>query len=319
MVHQPVMAKKDRPQFTLKLLHPKYWLTGIGFSLWWLLIQILPFSAHMFLGKLLGLLLLKANISRCRIARRNIELCFPELNEQERQALLRKQMISVARGLFDTAISWFWPYWRLKRVIDVNGLEHLVKAQENNQGILFIGMHFTSLEISGAGVNRSLPEMPFNGVYRPHDNALFDYIQRNGRERHCMDLKVVPKADVRGMIKALRQGRVMAYLPDQDYGRKHSIFVPFFGIEAATVTAASQLVKMGRAKILAYRAVRKPDASGYIVDVFPEIEGYGQGDEVDDAKILNDFIEARVREYPDQYFWVHRRFKTRPEGEKGVY
>ena len=306
-----------RPHFSIALLHPRHWLTWLAIGLWWLAVHVLPFRWQMILGGWLGLLAGKLSQHRRMIAQKNIALCFPHLSPEEQAKLYRESMKSIGRGLFDTGIAWFWSKQAINKRIDSIGQEHLQRLQEQNVGVLFIGLHFTSLEISGPGVHKD-QHFLIDGVYRPHGNPVYDYIQRKGRERHGPDFKVVPRAEVRSMVKCLRKGRALSYLPDQDYGPKHSIFVPFFGVPTAVVTAPSQLVKMGRAAVLAYRAVRKPDLSGYEVEIFP-VEGFGSGDEQQDATLLSEFIEARIKEHPEQYLWVHRRFKTRPDGQRDFY
>ena len=312
------MSSIEKPSLTLSLFHPRYWLTIIGFLFWWLIVQLLPFKVQMYLGKLLGLLVYKYARSRRRIAEKNIALCFPDLSEDEQAKLVKDNIISLGRGVFDTGISWFWPQWRLRRIIDVKGLHNLVDQHAAGNGVLFIGLHFVSMEMASAGINPRI-DFGIDGVYRPHDNPVYDLIQRHGRSKHNKKFTALTKRDVRGMVRCLRNGRPLAYLPDQDYGKKHSVFVPFFGIPTATVTAPSQLVKMGRAKALGYVAERKADNSGYVVTVYPVIEGFGETDEVTDARLLNQFVEERVREMPQHYLWVHRRFKSRPDGEPSLY
>ncbi len=254
---------------------------------------------------------------RSIVARKNIALCFPELNEAEQDDLFWQSMESVGRGVVDSGIAWFWPKWRLKRVMDIEGLSLLKDVLAEGQGVLLFNYHFTSMEVGLAAINSSCPEHNY-GVYRPHANAVYDYLMRKGRERHGPASVAVPRKDVRKMVKALRAGNILFYLPDQDYGRRHSVFVPFMGVEAATVTAGSQLAKMGRAKALSYCATRKSDGSGYRVKIYAPMDGYGQ-DENADARHVNQFLEARIREYPEQYLWVHRRFKSRPDGEQDFY
>lgn len=307
-----------RNPFSIALLHPRYWGVWLGVGLWALITHLLPFRALMWLGGKLGRAAGHFSQRRQRTARKNIALCFPEKTPQQREELFWKVMESTGRGFVDTGIAWFWPAWRLNKVLDVRGMEHLFEAHRQGQGVLLFTFHFTSLEAGAAGVNGLYPHMN-HGVYRAHANRAYDYIQRKGRERHTKKLKAVRRDDVRSMVRALRKGAMMIYLPDQDYGRKHSVFVPFFGVEAATVVAPSQLVKMGRAKVMAFTAIRKEDGSGYLSQVYPAFENYGQGDQEADARMLNDFLEARIREHPDQYLWVHRRFKTRPDGNRDFY
>ncbi|MFL0804655.1 MAG: LpxL/LpxP family Kdo(2)-lipid IV(A) lauroyl/palmitoleoyl acyltransferase [Agarilytica sp.] len=306
-----------RVTFSLRLFHPKYWLVWLGFGCWYVFVQILPFRVLMWCGAMLGRVAAMLSERRSIVARKNIALCFPELSEAEQNDLFWRSMESVGRGVVDSGIAWFWPKWRLKRVLDIEGFPLLMDALADGQGVLLYNYHFTSMEIGLAAINSSYPEQNY-GVYRPHANAVYEYLMRKGRERHGPETVAVPRKDVRKMVKALRTGNILFYLPDQDYGRRYSVFVPFMGVDAATVTAGSQLAKMGRAKVLSYCATRKPDGSGYRVKIYPPIDGYGQN-ENDDACNVNQFLEARIRECPEQYLWVHRRFKSRPDGQHDFY
>ncbi len=308
----------EKVHFSIALLRPRYWPVWLGIALWWLVVQILPFRVQMWLGAKLGRISARLSPRRRIITRKNIDLCFPEKSARERDQLFWQTMESTGRGFFDTGIAWFWPYWRLRKVLDVRGMDQVLAAREQGRGVLFFTYHFTSLEIGCAGVNRHYPHMNY-GVYRPHANRVYDYVMRKGRERHAKNLEAVPRRDVRTMVRTLRKGQMLIYLPDQDYGPKYSVFVPFFGVDAATVTAPTQLVKMGRAKVLSFCASRKPDGSGYLVQVYPEFEGYGSGDERADACLMNEFLERRIREHPEQYLWVHRRFKSRPDKDRDFY
>ncbi len=305
-------------RFTYDMLLPQYWLTWLGFALWYLMIRLLPFSVLMWLGGKLGRLVGRFVARRRLVVEKNIELCFPELSEQEQQDLVWKIFESTGRGFIDTGIAWFWPLKKISRLVELKGMEHLVKAHEEGQGVLLFTCHFTSLELCGGTFNNRYPFDNY-GVYRAHKNKVYDMLMCHGRERHSKGLTPIPRDEVRAMAKVLRKGKCLMYLPDQDYGHKYSTFVPFFGIEAASITAPTQLAKLGKAKAMAYTGVRKPDNSGYLIEIFPDdFEGYGQ-DEVQDAKMVNDFFEARIREYPDQYLWAHRRFKSRPNKEDDFY
>ena len=215
-----------KARFSWALLHPKYWFLWLAMGMLWLTVQLLPLKVLMTFGKWLGLAFYRYAKERVNVARINIALCFPELSQDEVEALVKKHMISLGRGLFDSAIAWFWPYWRLKRVIEVEGLEHLTDLHAEG-GVLFLGYHFTSLEFISPGINRRYPE-DIVGVYRPHSNKVMDFIQTNGRERHSEEFRAIPKQDVRGMVKCLRNQQVLSYLPDQDFGEKYSVFAPFF-------------------------------------------------------------------------------------------
>lgn len=302
------------PTFSRRLLRPRYWPTWLGFGLWYAL-STLPYAWQCRLGRLLGRVLYRLARRRRQIARCNIDLCFPELSEQAREQMTRGVMESVGIAFFETGMAWFWPKSRLQKLFSIDGLEHLHNAQREGQGVLLIGLHFTHIDI---GAKLLGLEYSIDGSYRPHNNPVYDYVQRTGRSRHCAEGKAIPRDDVRAMIKALRAGRAIWYAPDQDYGPKHSIFVPLFNVPAATITAGSQLARMGKARVMGFTQTRKPDG-GYHLQIYPPLQEFPSGDETADAIRINAFVEARIAEQPEQYLWVHRRFKTRPEGESDLY
>ena len=303
----------EAPVFSAKLLHPRYWLTWFAMGLWWLVTQ-LPLPALVALGKVIGRLMLLAGGSRRRIVERNLELCFPDWSAAERAALVRKNFISYGIGFFEVSIGWWWSDRRLQQVVNLTGLENLDNL--DGQGALLMAMHFTTLEIGGQAVNM---HTAIDAMYRPHKNPVYDYLQRRSRVRRRPDCEVFPRKDVRGVLRALRSGRVMWYAPDQDYGPKQSVFAPFFGVSAATVTATAKFARAGNAKVLPFVHYRRDDNRGFEVVIHPPLEGFPVGDEVADATFINGLIEDFIRRHPDQYLWAHRRFKTRPPGESSPY
>lgn len=264
------------------------------------------------LGRMAGMLSERRRI----IARKNLELCFPDKSEQEREALMRSVMASTGRGFFETGMAWFWPISRLEKLWEINGLEHFDAAKEQGVGVLLFSYHFTPLELGLAAINRHAPVTSY-GVYRPHANKVYDYVMRKGRERHAHANAAIPRKDVRAIVKVLRKGGIVHYAPDQDYGRKYSKFVPFFGVEAATLVAPTQLAKLGRAWVFSNVIARKKDGAGYRIEIHP-FEQYGE-DESDDALSMNTFLAQRIEENPEQYLWVHRRFKSRPDNAPDFY
>ncbi|MDY7220099.1 lipid A biosynthesis lauroyl acyltransferase [Denitrificimonas sp. JX-1] len=301
--------------FDIAFLHPRYWLLWLGLGLLWLLTQ-LPYRALLVLGRALGLLMFCGAAKRRHIVTRNLELCFPELTSAQRKALVRDNFISMGIAFFEMAMSWWWPQKRLRRLLKVKGLEHLQAAQEQGQGVILMAIHFTTLEIGAALLGQ---RHTIDGMYRAHKNPVFDYVQRRGRERHNTDSQAIEREDVRGMLKVLRQGRAIWYAPDQDYGPKLSLFVPLFGIPAATVTATSKFAKLGRAQVIPMKQTRLPKGQGYLIELEPPLIDFpGESDEADCLR-LNQWIEQAIREQPEQYLWAHRRFKTRPEGEAKLY
>ncbi|MEK1907342.1 MAG: lipid A biosynthesis lauroyl acyltransferase [Pseudomonas sp.] len=305
----------DRPQFRAYFLHPRFWPLWLGLALLWLLAQ-LPYAVLLRLGRLLGALLYRVAGSRRRIAERNLELCFPQLSDSERLHLLKENFASTGIGLFETAMGWWWAKSRLAGLAHIEGLEHLQQVQAEGQGAILMAVHFTTLEIGAALLGRV---QTIDGMYREHDNPVFDFVQRRGRERHNSDATAIERDDIRAMLKVLRAGRAIWYAPDQDYGSKHSIFVPLFGIPAATVTATTKFARMGKARVVPFTQQRLADGSGYHLVVHPPLSDFpGESEEADCLRI-NQWIEQAISQHPEQYLWAHRRFKTRPEGEPALY
>lgn len=305
----------ERPRFRAAFLHPRFWPLWLGLALLWLVVQ-LPYAWLLGLGRGLGALMLLGARSRRLIAARNLELCFPELSAAERARLLRDNFASNGIAFFEMAMSWWWPRARLARLAHIEGLEHLQAAQREGQGVILMSLHFTTLEIGAALLGQ---RHTIDGMYREHDNPLFDYIQRRGRERHNRDATAIEREDVRAMLKVLRAGRAIWYAPDQDYGRKQSIFVPLFGVPAATVTATTKFARLGKARVVPFTQQRLADGSGYRLVVHAPLADFpGESEEADCLRI-NQWIEQVVRECPEQYLWAHRRFKTRPEGAESLY
>jgi KDO2-lipid IV(A) lauroyltransferase len=305
---------KSRVRFSKALLHPRYWLLWLGLG-FWRLITLLPFSVLLALGARLGRVMHRYSTQRRYFAERNIEPCFPELSEQEQAELVLKNFESNGIAFFETGIAWWWPNKRFRKLFRYEGFEHIENL--NGQGALMLALHYTTLEM---GASAMCDRLPMDGMYRANGNPVFDYVQRKGREMRLRGRgKAYPRNDVRTIFKALRKGRLIWYAADQDYGRKHSVFAPLFGVETASITATARFAEMGRAAVVPFTHVRLPNRQGYLVKVHPRIDNFPTGDEVADATRINAAIEGFIREQPDQYLWVHRRFKTRPEGEETLY
>ena len=305
----------EGPRFRAYFLHPRFWLLWLGLGLLWL-VTLLPYSVLLRLGRGLGALMYRLASSRRQIVELNLQLCFPQLSASERQRLVQENFASTGMTFFEMAISWWWPVERLRRLGTVEGVEHLQQAEADGQGVILMALHFTTLEMGGGllALQRGM-----YGMYRPHKNPLFDYVQRLGRERHNLDSLAVERDDVRGMLKLLRSGRAIWYAPDQDYGAKQSIFVPLFGIQAATVTATTKFARLGKALVVPFTQERLADGSGYRLVIHPPLEDFpGETEEADCIRI-NQWVESALRACPEQYLWAHRRFKSRPPGEPKLY
>jgi KDO2-lipid IV(A) lauroyltransferase len=301
--------------FDIAFLHPRYWLLWLGLAILWLLTQ-LPYRVLLRLGRGLGVVMRYAAASRRHIVTRNPELCFPGLSKTQRQDLMRENFASMGIAFFEMAMSWWWPKKRLSGLVQVHGLHHLQEAQAHGQGVILMAIHFTTLEIGAALLGQ---RHTIDGMYRAHKNPVFDYVQRRGRERHNADAQAIEREDVRGMLKVLRQGRAIWYAPDQDYGAKQSIFVPLFGVPAATVTATSKFAKLGRAQVIPMKQTRLPKGQGYLIQVEAPLQDFPSNSDEQDCVRINQWVERAILTQPEQYLWAHRRFKTRPEGEAKLY
>ncbi|WP_375056968.1 LpxL/LpxP family Kdo(2)-lipid IV(A) lauroyl/palmitoleoyl acyltransferase [Zobellella sp. DQSA1] len=296
------------PSFGTALLHPRYAFNWLGLGLLWLLVTLLPWRAQMALGRGLGRLSIKVLKSRVRVARRNLELALPELGEAERERLLGANFESVGCALFETGMAWFWPHWRMRALTRMEGTEHVDAAVARGQGMLLLSAHFLTLELNARQFGLYRPGV---GVYRPNTNPVLEYAQVHGR---CRSNKyLVDRLDIKGMLKALRAGDALWYAPDHDYGRHASVFVPFFAVEqAATITGTATLARVKNSVTLPCFTLREQD--GYRLIVQPPLAGFPTGDDEADAIAGNRVLEAAIRRAPEQYMWLHRRFKTTPEG-----
>lgn len=299
------------------MLHPRYWPTWLLMAFWWLLV-LLPYPLMCLLGKTVGAILFRFAKTRRLITQRNIELCFPELSAAERAAIVRESFESAGMAFFETGIAWWWPTWRLKRITAMKGMEHVKNL--DGQGVMLLGMHFMTLEIAGAVLSQNIS---YGAMYRAHENPVFNYVQYCGRSRKGLlgneQQVFIPREDLRTPIKMLRDGKLVWYAPDQDYGIRYGVFAPFFGIPAATITTTGKLAQMGRARVLPFTHKRLTHGRGYEVSIHAPLDNYPTGNEFDDATRINQVIEQHIRLNPGQYLWAHRRFKSRPEGAENRY
>ncbi|MCD8548628.1 MAG: LpxL/LpxP family Kdo(2)-lipid IV(A) lauroyl/palmitoleoyl acyltransferase [Aeromonadaceae bacterium] len=290
------------------LFHPRYWLLWLGLLLLRLVVQ-LPFTWLMALGAGLGRLAMPLMGARVRIARRNLALALPELDEAAREALLKENFANVGRAILETGMAWYWSDGRMRRWMQVEGLEHLQAAQQQGQGILLLSAHFLTLELNARMIGLVRPAV---GVYRPNRNPVLEYAQVTGR---CRSNKaMLDRKDVKGMVKTLRAGDALWYAPDHDYGPHASVFVPFFAVaQAATITGTATLARVKNTVVVPCFTLRQPQG-GYRLVLGAPLADYPSGDDQADAAASNRVIEAAIRQAPAQYMWLHRRFKTTPPG-----
>ena len=291
----------------------RYLPTYLSIGLLWL-ISHLPYKIQLKIGTVLGLLLLKLAGNRRHIAEVNLNLCFPDLNKQEIQALLRKVFISHGIGFIEMGLAWWHTPSTFKNRIEIQGLEHFEAAHSQNKGVVLLGAHFTTLDLAGTLLRKYIDVDP---MYRKVKNPVFEHFMKKGRERNFTHL--IDRSDIRKVLKTLKSGRTVWYAPDQDYGTKRSVFAPFFGINAATIKATTRFAKMNGSPLIMFSHYRKDDGSGYILLLSPVIKNYPTGDDIKDATLINNILEKAIRQKPDQYMWTHRRFKSRPENQPNFY
>lgn len=295
-----------------KFLHPRFWPNWLGLALMRLSIY-LPKYWQLSIGHSLGRLMRLFMKHRERVAKRNLELCFPEVSPGEREKLLNENMLAMGMMPIETAISWWASDKSLEKRVEYHGLEHLYNALAKGKGVLLLTGHFTSMELGGRLI---MLKQPCYVMFRELKSPLFNAVMMQQRQRHSEG--TVLQADIRGMLRALKKNKVVWYAPDQDYGRRATIFAKFFGINAATIPATARLAKMSGAAIVPYVPRRLPNGD-YSIDIGPVWKDYPTGDELADAQRVNDWVEAEIKKSPVQYLWVHRRFKTQPEGKGLLY
>jgi KDO2-lipid IV(A) lauroyltransferase len=285
------------------LLAPKYWPTWFALGVL-RLAQWLPFSVQVVFGAALGRLLSFLPFSYKRIARRNLELCFPELTARERRKLLRRHFASLGIGLFETANVWWCSNERIRRLTEFHGFEHLRAALAKGHGVIVIGSHFTTMEM-GARILGTAE--PLNVLYRRPKNEVLQWILE--RSYRPFARRAIERDDIRMLIRGLRSNEVVWYAPDQSYRKKGAQMVTLFGVPAPTNTFTTRLARMTGAVVLPYFFERLPGARGYRAEILPPLEGYPSDDPVADAERYNRLLEAHIRHVPEQYLWIHRRFK----------
>ena len=285
------------------LIHPRYWPTWIALGVL-RAFEPLPYPLLLALGRAIGALLVRLPLSFVRIARRNIALCLPERTEQERERILREHFRSVGIGIFETAIAWWSSDERIRRLTHLDGYEHLEAALARGRGAILLSAHFTTLEMGGRVLCARLPT---NIMYRPTNNAVLERFLARNRGRRAK--RAIPRDDVRTLIASLKSNEPVWYAPDQSYRKKGAEMVPFFNIPAATNTATSRLARMTGAAVLPYFPERLPGSKGYRMVIQPMLENFPTDSPYEDACTFNALIEAHVRKVPDQYLWIHRRFK----------
>ena len=288
-------------------------LTRVSVFILWL-VHFLPFPVIVALGNSLGWLLYYVASARRRIGETNLRLCFPAMGESERKKLLHAHFKMFTRGLIERTILWWSSAERIRSLIRVEGIEHFEAIKD--QPAILLNPHFIGLDTGGQWITQHTDVVC---MYAKQKSSYLTQLLKDKRARFRNQLLYSRQQGLRPILKGMRSGHPLIYQPDQDQGVKDGAFVPFFGVPAATMTSVSRIAQMTGAKIVPSITRVLPGAQGYVLTFYPAWDNYPSGDDIADARRLNEFIEQRVLEMPEQYFWLHKRFKTRPEGEESFY
>ena len=288
-------------------------LTRLALGLIWLA-QWLPAGAIARLGRGIGWLGYRLAVPRRKVVLTNLRLCFPGLTEAERIALARRHFSALGRAIMERAVMWYAPLERVTQFVRLEEVEHFEAAR--GRPVLLLAPHFVGLDMGGVRVAIAWRTA---SMYGKQKNPALDAAMRHGRERFGDPVLISRQDGIRPVVRALRDGFAFYYLPDMDFGPRESIFVPFFGVTTATVPALARLAQVSRARVVPVVTRQLPDGEGYAAKFYPAWDDFPTGDIDADTRRMNEFIEARVREMPEQYYWVHKRFKTRPAGQARIY
>jgi KDO2-lipid IV(A) lauroyltransferase len=308
------MPGMSRPPFVRSLLAPRHWPAWLGVGLIWLIAR-LPQPALMWLGRRLGGLVLRVPSARRHVAETNIALCFPELDAPARADLVAANLRDIGLMLVEFALGWMGSDRRMAAIpTRIEGLQHLEAARAQGKGVLLVGGHFSHLELCARLVSQRIR---IAGMYRRMDSTVFEWVVLRARLDYADAM--FEKDDIRGTVKYLRGGGTLWYAPDQDMRSKDTVFVPFFGVPAATITATHHLARLSGAVVIPFFHRRLPGGEGYALRLGAPLEDFPGTDVLSDTARVNVCIERMVREAPEQHLWVHKRFKTRPPGLPPVY
>ena len=296
-----------------RYLTPDTWPTWIGLGLlrvacW------LPHGAALAVGRGLGRFAYRFGGERRAVVRRNIELCFPKLSGDAREDLVREHFDALGMSMIAMGLGRWASDEHLEARTEIDGIEHVRDAVSRGQGVILLSAHFTTLELSGRVLKLNVP--PFDAVYRRSRSDFMTEVLRSGRERSAAG--TIEKRDIKKMVRSLREGRIVWYAPDQSYNRKGAEVIPFFGIPSMHTTATSTLARLGKAATIPYFPQRLPDGS-YRLTILPPLDNFPSDDPVADTKRYVAILEEQIRQCPEQYFWVHRKFKNLPDGHPDYY
>ena len=285
----------------------------IGLALVWCL-HFLPLRVLAPIGRGLGVLFYLLAIERRHVVMTNLRLCFPQWSNAECKAVAQEHFKALGRSVVEHGLLWWSSKERIQRLVRVEGLHHWQAVAQSP--VIWFAPHFVGLDMGGARITTQWHGV---SVYSHQKNPIFDRVLLMGRKRFISPVLFSRQDGIRPVVKAIKKGLPFYYLPDMDFGEKDSLFVPFFGVDAATITGLSRLAHLAKAVVVPVVTEQLPGDEGYVLKFFPAWENFPSQDLLADTRRMNAFIEERVRELPAQYYWVHKRFKTRPKGEPSVY
>jgi len=292
-------------------IHPKYFPT-------WILILLMrtgvfiPFRLQVFFGKIIGKLIYPFMTELRKTAYSNISNCFPEKKQSQVTLLVKQHFEAIGISLFETANAYYANDKKIKKILTINNEQYFTEALKKEGGIILLCSHFMPLML---GSRALLIKHTIANIYRPQNNQLFDQAMVRGYVKN--GAVMIKNTDTRSIMKAIRNSLPIWYAPDQDLGKNNSIFAPLFGIQTATASATSRLAKNNNTRVIPYSFIRVKD--GYEMSFNKPLKNYPSGDAIKDATKTNQILEKQILKNPEQYLWIHRRFKTRPEGEKNFY
>lgn len=275
---------------------------------------LLPHRVALSVGRLLGRLVHRTGRSRRRVVQRNIELCFPELTAAELDALVYRHFEALGMMLVELGLGRWASDKHLLSITKLQGIEHVTNALDSGNGVILLSAHFTTLEIMGRVLSLNMP--PFDAVFRRNRSEFMTELQRTGRERSAEF--TIEKRDIKKMVRSLRKGRSVWYAPDQSYNRKGAEVISFFGVPAMHTTATSTLARLGNATVVPFFPRRLPDNT-YELILLPALQDFPSDDAAADTRRYIDLLEQHVRTCPEQYFWIHRKFKDLPADYPDYY
>lgn len=309
-----VKIAADKSCFEWSFLHPRYWLLWLFLILLRVLVY-LPLPVLHTMGRYLGRLFYRFNDKRRNIARINIDLCFPEMNTEDKARLVLRHFEAFGANIFDLAICWWASSRRLDRLTTVHGLSHYLELIDQGKNVVLVTGHILTVDLCGQYISRYRSGV---SMMKPLKNRLLNCVMYRGRMRNG-NVMVTREQGMRPMIRFLRQGYTGYFMPDEDFGSPASVFAPFFGMQSWTVTSLSMLARLGNAVVLPIFMNSLPAGKGYQLYIDSELENFPSGDDLADATNMNIALENGIRRMPEMYAWTFKIFKTRPDGEEAPY